>query len=269
MAAPSFSQIQSFNRVSEQLKESAIDEFQEYVYDGMTVDELIDAATNVAMKYSRLGCELGAQWYDLCSELAGIDVEPAEYGELDPDNVREHAQNKLNANPNSEPTAVFNSFLQDMINNSIRETGNDNLWRDYERGMAGGKWARVPVGDTCAWCLMLASQGAWYLSKESATLKERGDKFHDGCNCVAVYHADAESIAGYKNLERYKTMYYDAENMREANDSGKTPYPDELADRINAARIEHEKKLASGDTEKQWTPWNETLIIMRYQHDLK
>lgn len=268
MAAPSFSQIQSFNKVSEQLRKSAIEEFQEYVYDGMTVDEMIDAASTVAMKYSYLGCELGAQWYDLCSELAGIDVEPAEYGELDPDNVREYAQNKLNANLNSEPTAVFNSFLQDMVNNSIRETGNANLWRDYERGIIGGKWARVPVGDTCAWCLMLASQGAWYVSKKSA-LGETGDHYHDGCNCIAVYHADAESIAGYKNLERYKTMYYDAENMREANDSGKTPYPDELAERINTARTKHEADYDAGNTEKRWTPWNETLIIMRYQNGLK
>ena len=271
MATPSYSQIQSFSKVSEQLKQAAIEEFSEYIYDGMTIEEMIDAASTVAMKFSRLGCELGAQWYDLCAELAGIDAEPAVYDDADFDGIRKHAKNKLDANQNAEPKSVFNSFLQDMINESIRTTGNNNLWRDYERGIAGGRWARVPVGDTCAWCLMLASQGAWYLSEKSA-LGEHAGHYHNDCNCVAVYHADPIDISGYDSkLRKYKETYYDAENLREANDDPRQDYeyPEELAKRIKQARDEHDAKYDAGLTDKKWTPWNETLIVMRYQNGLK
>lgn len=269
MPAPNYEQIQSFGNVTAQLKEAAIDEFMEYVYDGMTIDEIIDAATNVAMKYSYLGCELGAQWYDLCSELAGLDVEPAELPEVDDTKLAGRARAVVESvGDESLVSDAFNYFLQNEIQKSIRMTGNANLWRDYERGKAGGRWARVPVGDTCAWCLMLASNGAWYLSEKSA-LGTSPDHYHDGCNCIAVYHSDAESIAGYSDLDRYKSMYYEAENMRMANASGKVPYSEELQSRIDKAREIHKAKYDDGETDIKWTKYNETLIVMREVYGLK
>lgn len=269
MAAPNYEQIQSFGNVTEQLKQAAIDEFMEYVYEGMTTEEIIDAATNVAMKYSYLGCELGAQWYDLCSELAGLDVDSAYLPEIDESQMALRTRSAVESAPETSLIKdAMNNFLQTEINNSIRMTGNANLWRDYERGKAGGRWARVPVGDTCAWCLMLASNGAWYLSEKTAIGADPGH-YHDGCNCIAVYHANAESVSGYGELDRYKSMYYEAENMREANASGKQPYDEELKSRINRAKAAHKEKYDNGDTDTPWTKYNEDLIVMRYKYGLK
>lgn len=276
MATPNFEQIRSFNAVADQLKEAATDEFMDDLEDGMARDEVVELAARIAAKYSYLGCELGAQWYDLCSELAGIDVDPAELGEVDPDELESRAQAAFDRASDGSPISdALNYYLQNQIENSIRRTGSANLHRDYERGMAGGKWARVPVGETCAWCLMLASQGAWYLSEETAKGIDP-DHYHDGCDCVAVYHADPESISGYANLAKYKEMYYDAENARLANARGIEPYDEELAWRVDHARAEHERKrdeyleaVARGENPKEvkeWTVYNETLIVMRYQN---
>lgn len=278
MAAPNYEQIQSFGNVTEQLKQAAVDEFMEYVYEGMSVEEVIDAAATVAAKYSYLGCELGAQWYDLCSELAGVDAEPAELPDVDDETIKGRTRNAFEKSQQPTVQAIFNDFIQNVINDSIRTTGSANLWRDYERGIAGGRWCRVPVGDTCAWCMMLASQGAWYLSEESA-LGASPDHYHEGCDCKAVYHADAESIQGYSDLVKYKTMYYDADNDRRANASGREKYPEELSDRVNAAKARHElleeKKQLEADergedyTKKPWTVYNEDMIVMRYKYGLK
>ena len=277
MAAPSYAQIQSFNAVAAQLKEAAMDEFMDDFDVGMTRDEVVELATRIAQKYSYLGCELGAQWYDLCSELAGLEVDPAYLPEVDVGELEGRAQAAFGRSQGSSLIGeVFNYYLQNQIERSIRMTGDANLWRDYERGTAGGRWARVPVGDTCAWCLMLASQGAWYLSEETAKGIDPGH-YHDGCDCVAVYHADPDSIAGYTKLAKYKGMYYDAENARLANANGKRPYDDDLAWRVNHAREVHEQKrreyleaLARGENPKEvkeWTVYNETLIVMRYQNE--
>lgn len=279
MATPNYEQIQSFGNVTEQLKEAAIDEFMEYVYEGMTIDELIDAATAVAAKFNYLGYELGAQWYDLCSELAGIDAEPAELPEMDVEAIKGRANAAVSNAPDSSTVGqVFNYFLQNEIQKSIRMTGDANLWRDYERGLAGGRWARVPVGDTCAWCLMLASNGAWYLSEETAIGANPGH-YHDGCNCIAVYHADADSIQGYKALEQYKSMYYEADNIRRANNNNREPYPEELQDRVTRAKdrhakLEEQKELDALERGEEyakvpWTVYNEDLIVMRYKYGLK
>ena len=243
MATPNYEQIQSFGLVRTQLVEAAVDELMDYLYDGISRDEVVAIAAEIAGKYAMLGEELGAQWYDLCTELAGIQAEPA---------------------------------VVAPINDSIRSTGDANLWRDYERGLAGGKWCRVPVGDTCAWCMMLASNGAWYLSEESAKRTADGDKYHDHCDCIAVYHADAENIRGYTKLYTYKRKYYDAENARQANDTGRTPYPDELKYRISQAEKEHKQReerryieaLERGEEyeKKPWTVYNEDMIVMRWQN---
>lgn len=278
MKAPNYEQIQSFNNVKDQLQATAVDEFTESLYDGITYDEVLEEAVRIAEKYAMLGAELGAQWYDLCSELAGLDVDPALVDETDTDALEAKAQAAFEKSQQPTVQGVFNDYLQNVINESIRATGDANLWRDYERGLAGGRWCRVPVGETCAWCLMLASQGAWYLTEKSALGGEAGH-YHNGCNCIAVYHADASSIEGYTELSKYKNMYYDADNMRLANNQGRENYPQELTDRVNAAKARHklleEKKQLEaeerGETYKQkpWTVYNEDMIVMRYKYGLK
>ncbi|WP_051179727.1 VG15 protein [Nocardia concava] len=46
---------------------------------------------------------------------------------------------------------------------------------------AKARWARVPSGKTCAFCLVLASRGAVYATKATAGGMH---KFHDDCNCT-------------------------------------------------------------------------------------
>lgn len=273
MAAPNYEQIQSFGLVRTQLVEAAVDELMDYLYDGISRDEVVAIAAEIAGKYAMFGEELGAQWYDLCTELAGIKAEPAVVAQVNEKRMSAWADSAIVGEISRE---IARNYLQDVINDSIRSTGDANLWRDYERGLAKGKWCRVPVGDTCAWCMMLASNGAWYLSEESAKRTANGDKYHDHCDCIAVYHADAESIRGYTKLYDYKRKYYAADNARLANESGRKAYPDELKERIREAESNHYERerrrkmeaLERGEDyeKKPWTIYNEDMIVMRWQN---
>lgn len=272
MPAPNFEQIQSFSRVTGQLKESAVDEFMGELVEGMSRDEVIELASQIADKYRMLGSELGAQWYDLCSELAGYSLAPAELETPDYEGVRSRASNAAaRADAAGDYARSFSEWLTNEIMDSIRTTGDDNLWRDYRRGLVPGKWCRVPVGETCAWCMMLASQGAWYKSRESA-LRESAGRYHSDCDCIAVFHADADSISGYTQLQEYKSAYYSAENARQANNSGKQPYPEDLEIRVQKAKAHHaeqnRKRRENGEEEVPWRVYNETLVVMRYQNGL-
>ncbi len=274
MAAPSYEQVQSFGHVTEQLRQAAIDEFMGEMYEGITRDEVIEVAARIAAKFSMYGAELGAQWYDLCSQLAGFELEPAYTEPVDYERITARAEGAVkDVQTPADAQAVLNVFLQDLVNESIRTTGSANMWRDYERGLIPGKWSRVPVGDTCAWCIMLASQGAWYLTEKTA-LGDTPDHYHSNCNCIAVYHADAESIERYDRFNEYKTMYYDAENTRMSGD-----YSDEMRERIAAAKARHEKieeqraveaeERGEEYTKRPWTVYNETLILMRDKNGVK
>ena len=54
-------------------------------------------------------------------------------------------------------------------------------------GASGAGWARVPSGaETCPWCLILASRGAVYRSKDTAA----GRKYHGDCDCTPTLVRD-------------------------------------------------------------------------------
>lgn len=67
---------------------------------------------------------------------------------------------------------------QRLVQAPGRDTLIDNAARD------GARWARMPSGaTTCAWCLVLASRGPAYESREDAG---GGDAWHDDCDCQPV-----------------------------------------------------------------------------------
>lgn len=69
----------------------------------------------------------------------------------------------------------------------IRDRGRETMVYNAEREGVG--WARVPRGaKTCAWCLALASRGAVYASKKTASAGKTSDdhSYHAHCDCEVV-----------------------------------------------------------------------------------
>lgn len=271
MPAPSFSQVQAYSATLRQLVSAAVAEFVEKVPSDATSEEVRELAYSIGRKYRLLSSEVGAQWYDWCARIAGVDVEPAELMQVDEEQNAREVDELLDS---ENWTASIGQFMQNMVTQTARQTGHNALWREYDRGLYGARWARVPVGETCAWCLMLASNGAWYHSEESA-LGAEPDHYHRHCDCVAVFYADAEEIAGYSDLLKYKEMYYEADNMRMAGD-----YPDELSERIAEARRKADEAYPArleewtrsgkkGRKPRRWDKYNEDLILMRYLNGLE
>lgn len=64
------------------------------------------------------------------------------------------------------------------------QDGRNTVIHNTRRDPQKPRWARVPVGKTCAWCLMLAGRGAVYRSQDSAG---GAGQFHGGdCDCQPV-----------------------------------------------------------------------------------
>lgn len=81
--------------------------------------------------------------------------------------------------------------MQRLANEPYRETIRQSAWA------AGNGFARVPEPGACSFCLMLASRGAVYPSKDAALRAGRGtaaargsqstgEPYHDHCHCTAI-----------------------------------------------------------------------------------
>ncbi|VHO01684.1 hypothetical protein LC603019_01611 [Lawsonella clevelandensis] len=67
---------------------------------------------------------------------------------------------------------------------NILQQARKTVFHNTQR--SGTRYARIPGPYACPFCLMLASRGAAYLTAESATSKANGERFHDGCHCIAI-----------------------------------------------------------------------------------
>lgn len=73
----------------------------------------------------------------------------------------------------------------------------------------GGEWAWIPHGETCAFCLMLASNG-WQPASKAVLKGRHAEHIHAHCDCTFAIRFDSETdVEGY-NPDKYLRMYYDA-----------------------------------------------------------
>lgn len=231
--------------------------------------DIYDATMNVLSTYGNASQEIGAQWYDMSAEKSSVRVPAATIDELDlmrySDTVEDIiADYELGLIGDDELEHALDELLGESLTNISRGVVFDNMrrddvfdWRVSDRDRRV-RYARVPVGETCAWCIMLASLGPWYLSEESAGAYDP-DRFHSHCDCEVIPYTDMEDIDGYADtLGAYRDMYYDARFAWENGDVS-----DALKDRIDKAHEEHDKKYEAGEVSRKWDETNEILITMR------
>lgn len=175
---------------------------------------LIDYAYAVVTKYGEGSASLAAAMYDAIAEVSGKFYEAAEvaatpvYGE-----VAKAVNGTLKHSKN--PNTVSNA-----ISRLVKRTGADTMLKNAQRD--GAQFAWVPNGDTCAFCITLASRGWQYMSKK-ALKNGHAEHIHANCDCTYAIRFDSKSgVAGY-DPEKYEEMYYGAE--------GRTPN-----ERINSLR---------------------------------
>ena len=191
------------------LNEKAGQQMAEYVAAHGTEDgpALIAYAHALVTKYGEGSAELACQMYDALAEASKADLpaaEPAataEYGEV---------ARMVNATKRQNPANLPNGVRR-LVKRAGADTTLHNAIRD------GAEWAWVPHGDTCPFCIMLASNG-W--QKASAKLLKGGhaEHIHANCDCeFAVRFDGSTTVAGYdpeKYLRQYRAAGSDVNAMR-------------------------------------------------------
>ena len=167
---------------------------------------LIDFAYAVSTTYGEAAAELAAEMYEATAALSGVIIEPAvpaatpEIGEVAKTVV---GTAKLN---NEE-------ILSAAIGRLVKQTGVDTTMQNALRD--GVEWAWIPHGETCAFCIMLASNG-WQRASKKALKNGHAEHIHANCNCTyAVRYSPDVRVAGY-DPDEYRRMYDQAEGNSSA-----------------------------------------------------
>lgn len=201
------------------ISDKAADEALKYIktHSIATPNEMqlfVDYAYALATKYGEASGALACEMYDALALLSGktvpsaVPTPTASYADI--------------------AKAVYGTFLQNpeitssAIGRQVKLVGVDTMQQNALRD--GAEWAWIPSGDTCAFCLTLASRG-WQKASTKAIKNGHAEHVHANCDCTyAVRFSDDVDVEGYHPNE-YLEMYENAD--------GNTP-----TQRINALRRE-------------------------------
>ena len=165
-------------------------------------DALISYAYGVATKYGEASAALSASMYDAVAELSGHLYDPAL-----PATTASYQQVAKTV------TGIVNKSLNvDLLSNAIgrlvKRTGADTTLKNALRD--GAEFAWIPSGDSCAFCITLASRG-WQRASKDAIKGGHAEHIHANCDCTYAVRFDKKTnVAGY-HPEQYLQMYENAD----------------------------------------------------------
>lgn len=194
-----------------QLNEKAAQLMAEYLAAHGTADTeaLTDYAAALVQKYGEGSAELACQMYDAMAALQNARVSPAEPAA--PASRREVAL-MVQATRESPPQ------MQRGVSRLVKRAGADTTLKNAQRD--GAEFAWVPHGDSCAFCLTLASRG-WQRASQAAIKGGHAEHIHASCDCEYAVRFDGRtSVAGYDPeayLAQYNAAGGDINRMRRVN----------------------------------------------------
>lgn len=217
--------------------------------------KLIDVAYGLVTKYGEGSAALASEMYDALAELQGAHVpaaepaETAEYGEV---------ARMVNATKTSTPQ------LKSGVSRLVKRAGADTMLKNALRD--GAEFAWVPNGDTCAFCMTLASRG-WQKASKKAIKNGHAEHIHANCDCTYAIRFDPEvNVEGY-DPDAYLKAYRDAgsdvnelrrihyaENRERINAQKRAAYAERkaLKNEQQHAMIDYSKAVFAGKKDISW-----------------
>lgn len=185
------------------LNQKAASEMQKYVAaNGFAdTDALIDFCYALVTKYGEGSAELACQMYDAMAEMANAAVDAAvpaataTYAE-----TARAVQGSLLQSPTGQKLP---QIADRLVKQAAADTTLQNAIRDH------AQWAWVPSGDTCGFCITLASNG-WQRASKRVLRGNHATHIHANCDCMfAIRFSENDNVKGY-DPDYYKKLYDEA-----------------------------------------------------------
>lgn len=189
---------------------------------------IIDYAYALVTKYGEGTGALASEMYDALAELSDASVPSAVPA---PAATYAEVAKAVNGTIKSRNAEIVSA----AVGRQVKMVGVDTMMQNALRD--GAEWAWIPRGDTCAFCITLASRG-WQSASKQAIKNGHAEHVHANCDCTyAVRFSHDVDVEGY-NPSAYYKMYQNADggsSKAKINAMRRQIYA-ENADEINAQK---------------------------------
>lgn len=149
-------------------------------------DGLLDLVPAIIDTYGDMANDAAAEWYERMrlkwfdEKIGSHLAEPAGGDKMR--NILRKGITSIMAHGGGEEELL--RYLNQIVDRNVREPARNTILQTAKHDPGEPRWARVPQGPTCAFCIMLAGRGWDYKSAESAGAGF--NEFHAQCNCQIV-----------------------------------------------------------------------------------
>lgn len=164
--------------------------------------DLIDYAYALVDYYGDGTATVACELYDQIAALQGAKVLPAVPAQKPTrDDVAQTMLGVLKDTTNEE-------YVSAVVGRMVKQVGQDTLLQNAVRD--GAQFAWIPAGQTCAFCITLASNG-WQQASKKTVKNGHAEHIHSNCDCsYCVRFNDNLTVDGY-NPEAYRKIYMAAD----------------------------------------------------------
>jgi len=173
--------------------------------------KLIEYSNALVMKYGEASSALACEMYDAISIAEGASVPAAvpaalpEYGDV---------AKAVNGTLKYMNVEIISGAIERLVKLPSADTMLQNAQRD------GAEWAWIPNGDTCAFCITLASRG-WQPASKAQLDGGHAEHIHAHCDCTfAIRHKSNTWVKGY-DPDKYLEMYENADTSSYGMDASR------------------------------------------------
>lgn len=158
-------------------------------------DAVVDVVNAVLDNYGLAAGQAAADFFDVAREIAvGEQLGATAVADRDAA-ATEGAIRAFVDKVNGGDYDAFERLVLSRVDYEIKRAAGTTMMENAARDPLSPRFARVPSGgETCKFCLMLASRGFVYHSKKTAG--EFGH-YHDNCDCRIVASWDKDGVEGY------------------------------------------------------------------------
>ena len=201
---------------------------------------MLDYAYSLATSFGEGSAELACQMYDATAEMSGVALPTAEPAPTATyKDVAVAVQGEMLRTDDIE---VIASAVSRLVKMAGADTTMQNALRD------GAEFAWIPSGDTCPYCMMLASRG-WQKASKNAIKHGHAEHIHANCDCTYQIRFDGRStVEGYDPEALYKEYASGGNTPRERLNAMQRKYYAENRDVINAQKREAYRKRKEAES---------------------
>lgn len=192
------------------INDAAADKMRKYLEKHSIVtlqdwNALIDYAYGVSSKYGEAAAAIACEFYDAMAEATKVTLPAAEAAATATYSEVAKAVRGTGKSGNVE-------LMAGAVSRLVKMAGVDTTMQNAIRDRA--EWAWIPRGDTCAFCVTLASRG-WQKASRKAIYNGHAEHIHANCDCTYAVRFDSSTdVEGYDDGKPFLELYKNSEGQK-------------------------------------------------------